>query len=109
MTRTLSGRPKRPGPEAPEMGKAQRRHLRWLLFGQQEGCCFYCGQMMSLSFARRDNIWGNSATLEHLQRKADGGGSGKANVVLACKDCNQRRGNRPVEVYRALRRDGRMT
>jgi len=45
---------------------------------------------MSLSFTRRDHIWGNSATIEHLQRKADGGGNCKNNLVLACRDCNQR-------------------
>jgi len=64
---------------------------------------------MSLSFARRDHIWGNSATLEHLQRKADGGGNTKSNLVLACRDCNQRRGERDPVAYHLLRSDRRMT
>jgi len=91
------------------MNKARRRYIRWLLFGQQEGRCFYCGELMSLSFARRDHIWGNSATLEHLRRRADGGGNGKENLVLACRECNIRRGDRDPVTYRALRCDRRMT
>lgn len=90
------------------MNKAQRRHMRWLLFGIQDGRCFYCTEPMSLSFSARDNIWGNAATLEHLRRRADGGRGGM-NMVLACRDCNQRRGERGWEEYRSQRLDRRMT
>lgn len=83
-----------------------RRHLRWLLFGQQNGLCFYCQEPMSLSYARRDNIWGNSLTVEHLTRRADGGGG---HLVAACRTCNSRRGDRDPAAYRALRSDRRMT
>lgn len=88
------------------MNKAQKRHVRWLLFGQQDGECFYCRQPMSLSFSSRDHIWGNAATLEHLHRRADGGKDG-GNLVLACRDCNQRRGERDWRAYRTDRLDGR--
>lgn len=89
------------------MNNAQRRHLRWLLFGQQDGRCFYCHEPMVLSFSARDNIWGNTATLEHLKRKAEGGGDGLANFVAACKDCNGRRGKQGWTAYRLSRLDRR--
>lgn len=91
------------------MKRNRRRYLRWYLFGIQEGRCYYCDELMSLSFARRDNIWSRSATLEHLQRRADGGGNTKSNLVLACKECNQRREERDPLTYRLLRSDRRMT
>jgi len=89
------------------MNKAQRRHLRWLLFGQQEGRCFYCGEPMTLSFSARDMAWGNAATIEHLHRKVDGG-KDAGNLVLACRLCNQRRGDMPWREYRMARLDRRM-
>lgn len=87
------------------MDKSRRRQMRWLLFGQQDGRCFYCDQPMALSFAARDNIWGNSATIEHLQRKVEGGGNGRANLVLACRTCNERRGERDWREYKLARSD----
>jgi 5-methylcytosine-specific restriction endonuclease McrA len=84
------------------MNQAQRRHLRWLLFGQQEGKCFYYRKAMALSFAAKDHVWDNAATLENLHRRADGG-KGGGNLVLACRECNQRRGDRPWADYRVAR------
>ncbi|WP_318013630.1 HNH endonuclease [Mesorhizobium sp. BR-1-1-8] len=91
------------------MNNGLHRHLRWLMFGQQDGRCFYCDELMLLSFAQRDNIWSRTATLEHLVRRADGGSSTRGNLVCACRECNQKRGDIPWEEYRALRRDRRMT
>jgi len=90
------------------MNKQRRRFLRWQLFGEQDGRCWYCGELMSLSFARRDNIWPRSATLEHLHRRVDGGGNNRANLVLACLECNVRRGERDPGTYREMRSDRRM-
>jgi 5-methylcytosine-specific restriction endonuclease McrA len=90
------------------MNKHRRRYNRWLLFWQQEGKCCYCEQPMTLSFSRHDNVFGNSATLEHLKRRADGGGSTRSNLALACRDCNNRRGVVDWLTYASLRRDKRM-
>jgi len=89
------------------MNKAQRRHLRWLLFGQQDGLCFYCREPMTLSFSYRETLWDNAATLEHLHRQADGGGHVRGNAVLSCRRCNGRRGDRDWQDYRMDRLDGR--
>ena len=89
------------------MNKERRRRLRVLLFWRQQGRCFYCDQPMTLSFAQRDNIWDNSATLEHLHRRADGGDGTKSNLVPACRRCNERRGERDWQAYREQRSDSR--
>lgn len=90
------------------MDKRRSRRARWLLFWKQDGMCFYCQQPMSLSFSRKDNIWGNAATLEHLLRRADCGGNKIRNFALACRDCNNRRGAVDWRTYVALRSDNRM-
>lgn len=90
------------------MNKHQRRHLRWMLFGLQNGQCFYCQDPMILSFSGRESLWDNAATFEHLQRKADGGPDTRANMgVLACRRCNRLRGDRDWSDYRVARMDGR--
>jgi len=53
--------------------------------------CQYC--------ARRDG----ALTIDHVQPRSAGGVSSWTNVVTACKDCNNRKGNRPpAEAQMAL-------
>lgn len=38
-----------------------------------------------------------TATLEHIIPRSLGGGDNRDNVTLACRPCNQRRGNTPLD------------
>lgn len=68
---------------------------------ERGGRCFYCDFPMCIdgdrrSYARRHGITVRQArefccTAEHLLARKDGGRNVRANVVAACKLCNQRR------------------
>lgn len=69
---------------------------------QQGGRCFYC-----------DGTIGAGATLDHLIPRAYGGADDPANVVLAHRRCNQRKGDRlptgrELDRFFALRRSSRL-
>ncbi len=77
------------------MSKGKRRRVRRLSEAQNHRCC-YCGCPV-------EPVWGlaNSATLEHVIRRADGGPSHQGNLVVACAGCNNRRGNQDAYDYAA--------
>lgn len=49
------------------------RYFKWLLFWRQQGRCCYCGEHVVLTYRPYDAARPYAATLEHLQRRADGG------------------------------------
>lgn len=58
---------------------------------KQHGICCYCGQPMTLAY-NGTVPFPNTATIEHLRRRADGGLTVPDNLALACHDCNSARG-----------------
>lgn len=54
----------------------------------QRGRCYYCNVLM-----RESGPLG--VTAEHLLPQSEGGGDGSANIVAACRFCNERRHSRP--------------
>jgi len=79
-----------------------RPELRALLRKKQGGRCCYCGIKMRISFSNR--MRHDSETLEHLNRRADGGGNNRGNIALACHECNTNRGNIDWLTYCTIRR-----
>jgi 5-methylcytosine-specific restriction endonuclease McrA len=74
--------------------------LRALKMKMQNGCCYYCGQPMwrcgDAAFLERFNLSPRQASLflctaEHLVARSDGGSTVEANIVAACRFCNQTR------------------
>ncbi|WP_370881073.1 HNH endonuclease [Rhizobium mesoamericanum] len=47
----------------------------------------------------------NAETLEHLDRRSDGGSNRRANLALACFDCNAGRGSMDWLTYTTIKRD----
>lgn len=45
------------------------------------------------------------ATVEHVQRRCDGGGNALSNQKLACVECNSRRGELSFEDWRDIRKN----
>ncbi|MGV1793815.1 HNH endonuclease [Rhizobium sp. A37_96] len=45
-----------------------------------------------------------AATIEHLRRRADGGSDHSDNLALACKECNDGRGEVDWLTYRSFKR-----
>lgn len=59
--------------------------------------CIWCGR----------SPWRCDLTVEHLLPRARGGRTMPENLAVACRDCNRRRGTRPVVAYvRERRADG---
>lgn len=67
-------------------GTFEKRHVqgRWL---RQGGCCHYCKARLELSGP-------NKCQLEHFVPLSRGGSNWPTNLVLACPDCNRKKGSK---------------
>ncbi|MBY3225247.1 HNH endonuclease [Rhizobium laguerreae] len=81
----------------------KRRYLL-VLFAKQEGRCCYCDEHVILSYRWRDQQRPDAATIEHLQRQADGGSDHPDNIAMSCKECNDGRQEIDWLTYRSLKR-----
>lgn len=59
--------------------------------------CGWCGQK-----TRRDMGWQNSATIEHVTPKSEGGGNKLENLMHACARCNRLRGTQAVHEFKLV-------
>lgn len=57
------------------------------LYRREEGRCAYCGRQISLM----------KSTIDHILPKSKGGDNSWTNLVLACRRCNLRKGNRMLK------------
>lgn len=73
---------------APKMSSYDRRMRRRALLKHSRHC-HWCGKKLS----------NRTATLDHLLPRAHGGGDHLANLVLACKPCNLRRGTKEIDAW----------
>ena len=73
---------------------------RGRLKAKQENRCCYCD--LPLTWRGHQNP--RRATIEHLRRRADGGGNELDNLALACRECNERRGTMNWLLYKSMKR-----
>jgi 5-methylcytosine-specific restriction endonuclease McrA len=85
------------------------------LYIAQAGECCYCGKVMlavgDMTVRRFASLYGLTlavakqrvATLEHLQRRAEGGLATRNNVALACLFCNSKRHDKNWVLYKSER------
>jgi 5-methylcytosine-specific restriction endonuclease McrA len=66
-----------------------RRNRRAVLFGQQQGKCYWCRCEMTNDVTRCKSP--KYATFEHILPKSQGGRDVVNNIVLACLHCNTAR------------------
>jgi hypothetical protein len=78
--------------------KTRKQRRRERLSEEQNGKCYYCCRQMKKSGAR-------CVTLEHLERRVDGGGNSIDNLVAACARCNAWRDDIPPEIYKHVCKD----
>lgn len=79
------------------MDSAKEAH-RGRLYWQQNGLCFYCDE--PLEVIKVNGKWPpRYATLDRIIPGAQGGRYVVNNLVLACLDCNTRRGHRPADEF----------
>ena len=62
------------------------------LFDEQDGCCFYCGELLYSSFDKEIHT-------EHKLPVSRGGSSDISNIALACSRCNMEKGTKTEEEY----------
>ncbi|NKM30112.1 HNH endonuclease [Rhizobium laguerreae] len=86
------------------MKTAMKRKLILKLFDKQDGKCCYCDQHVILSYRWRDQQRPDAATIEHLQRRAEGGSDHPDNIAMSCKKCNDGRQEIDWLTYRSLKR-----
>ena len=68
--------------------------VRWSV---QKGKCFYCDKPLRIKPWRRNR--GDGWTRDHVVPTVRGGPNGGENIVLACRACNQRKGDRRPEKH----------
>jgi len=90
------------------MNPRQRASARISLHAAQSGKCCYCGCVLVMpengkhKRAIVKDQHPRMATIEHLQRRADGGSSRLDNLALACRTCNAARGPESWVEYKTL-------
>lgn len=83
---------------------ARLRKIRNALHEEFNGECHYCQVVTVLPIeGEPGNRKSNTATVDHVVARAHGGTDSKDNLVLACLDCNNRRGIMPYEEFKAIR------
>jgi 5-methylcytosine-specific restriction endonuclease McrA len=76
--------------------------VRKILRAKQGAKCCYCRRHMMLTH-KTVNVPDDAETLEHLQRRADGGSNAWGNLALACARCNRERGAMDWLTYKSWR------
>jgi 5-methylcytosine-specific restriction endonuclease McrA len=75
---------------------SRKRNLLLRLHARENGRCFYCDRHVNLHTVETCSTrWPDprAATLDHVMPRAAGGGNTFDNMVLACFECNNRRGD----------------
>ena len=72
----------------------RRKEIRKLLAERDGRECHYCGTKLGLgkSARRRTNI-------DHIVPQSQGGSDDLDNLLLSCRTCNTRKGDKPYEKY----------
>ena len=76
-------------------GWQKRKRIRQALLAADPHC-FYCGWPLRLQ----------DSTLDHLVPSTHGGDDDESNLVLCCRPCNQRKGNKPLHGMATLTQRG---
>lgn len=77
------------GPGKAILRKSQRQistMISWEVFARDGYKCRYCGRRLPL-------------TVDHVDRWEEGGATVPANLITACKSCNQHRGAMPYDTW----------
>ncbi len=72
------------------------------LWVEQDGKCHYCKHDTVLPKAGGTNPGKLIATLDHIKTQFEGGTDSLANLVVACRACNTKRGAMDYDVFYAL-------
>lgn len=75
----------------PNMSTRKLRHVRLAAFSRQGGRCYYCKAPMQPTGSAKPRQLQLECTAEHLIPTSEGGRTDTANIVAACRFCNQTR------------------
>jgi len=83
------------------MNKLLQAHYERLWDAQNGHCCYCDCQMVSRLDLPNEQVHfpATLATLEHIVPKSLGGGTTQNNLALACRQCNQTKGDTPPPGY----------
>lgn len=82
----------------PWAGDPSRRDRRVVSLGAAQGwACRWCRRPCVAAPGRAD-----TATIDHLVPRSAGGRDGQENLVMACRECNGRRGSMPAAEWEIL-------
>lgn len=76
-----------------------KRELTYNILKDQGGVCYYCCHVVFLSKGNVRKAGERIATIDHIIPKAEKGSNAKANLVVACRKCNQERNQERFETF----------
>lgn len=85
----------------------QRQARMEALMERHKKRCFYCNIVVRVLRKKRAPHPRDMATEDHLVPKSKGGSDLLDNLVLACNECNNQRGDMPAESFLRLKLEGR--
>jgi 5-methylcytosine-specific restriction endonuclease McrA len=71
------------------MSKKSIQNTKRIKYKKQGGKCFYCGKQLFLKNIKKSR----EVTLDHLIPRSMGGTTKRDNLVVACNNCNQWKGD----------------
>lgn len=72
-----------------KVGRKQSLGRKIKLYVEQDGKCRYCNDPFEV----------DEMTFDHVHPRSKGGSNGKDNLVLACKECNQKKADKLLEEF----------
>ncbi|WP_375143272.1 HNH endonuclease [Pelagibacterium sp. H642] len=85
------------------MRRRRRNRIAKVLRAAQHGRCAYCQRRLTTSTRPGGRPYWNTETIEHLQRRAEGGTDRLENLALVCYECNSLRGSMPWVLFATIR------
>lgn len=83
-----------PGSPSRSSPSERKKLIVKMLFRMQNEKCFYCNVILVIPSIKQCNVSGNYATIDHIMPLSKGGLSELHNLLLACSNCNSKRGAR---------------
>ena len=73
------------------------------MFVAQNGKCYLCGEQMCTDVTPGKPPPSNYATVDHIVPLVLGGANDRSNLALACRECNDDKGDLTADEYRDYR------
>lgn len=80
----------------PKCLKDRIKFYNWWLKKHKDLKCYYCAED---TLPHLEDFQAKKTTIDHKHPRSLGGSNKKNNLVIACRECNMKKGNIPLELF----------